>query len=124
VGKGTPHLLRATLLKTFPLAGVIQSPGATPSQRALALQINTAINNVRSWLIKVRRDAEQLLHMTNTQLTQLSALGILGDLETQARYAYAGRADPASGEVQQGATWIYDNIERLATFDVTPYSSR
>ena len=62
--------------------------------------------------------------MTNTQLTQLSALGVLGDLETRARYAYAGRTDPASGEVQEGATWIYDNVERLATFDVTPYLSR
>jgi len=25
--------------------------------------------------------------------------------------------------VQEGATWIYDNIERLATLDVTPYAS-
>jgi len=103
------------------MAGVIQSQGATSSQRALALQINTAINNVKIWLEQVRQDAEQLLHMQNAQL---SGLAILGDLEAQARYAYAGRTDPASGEMQQGATWIYDNVERLATFDVTPYLTR
>jgi hypothetical protein len=107
----------------FHMAGVIQSPGATSNQRALALQINTAINNVKTWLEQVRQDAEQLLHMQNAQLTQLSGLAILGDLEAQARYAYAGRTDPASGQMQQGATWIYDNVERLATFDVTPYRS-
>jgi hypothetical protein len=105
----------------FHMAGVIQSPGATSNQRALALQINTAINNVKTWLVQVRQDAEQLLHMKNAQLTQLSGLAILGDLEAQARYAYAGRTDPASGQMQQGTTWIYDNVERLATFDVTPY---
>lgn len=107
----------------FHMAGVIQSPGATSNQRALALQINTAVNNVKTWLVQVRQDAEQLLHMQNTQLTQLSGLAILGDLEAQAGYAYAGRTDPASGQMQQGATWVYDNVERLATFDVTPYRS-
>ena len=107
----------------FHMAGVIQSPGATSNQRALALQINTAINNVKTWLVQVRQDAEQLLHMQNAQLTQLSGLAILGDLEAQARYAYAGRTDPASGQMQQGAAWIYDNVERLATFDVTPYGT-
>jgi hypothetical protein len=25
--------------------------------------------------------------------------------------------------MQQGATWIYDNVERVATFDMTPYLS-
>jgi len=48
---------------------------------------------------------------------------MLGDLEAQARYAYAGRTDPTSGVMQQGAPWIYDNVERLASYDVTPYVS-
>jgi hypothetical protein len=37
--------------------------------------------------------------------------------------SFSGRTDPTTGDVQEGATWIYDNIERLATFDVTPYAS-
>jgi eukaryotic-like serine/threonine-protein kinase len=107
----------------FHMAGVIQSPGATPSSQALALQINTAINNVKTHLVQVRQDAEQVLHMTDTQLGQQAALDLLSDLQIEARYAYAGRTDPTTGNVQQGATWIYDNVERLASFSVTPFSS-
>ncbi len=76
--------------------------------------------SVRTYLGLVHQDAVQLLHMTDTQLTGIAALEILGDLEAHASYAYAGRTDPSSGVVQQGAAWIYDNVERLATFDVTP----
>jgi serine/threonine protein kinase len=108
----------------FHMAGVIQSPGATRSSQALAVQINTAINNVKTQLLQVRQDAEQALHLTDTQLGQLSALDLLSDLQIKARYAYAGRTDPTTGNAQQGATWIFDNVERLAAFDVTPFSSQ
>ena len=117
----TPHNYVDHLL--FHLAGVIVSPGATSSQHALALQINAAINNVKAWLGQVHRDAVQLLHMTDSQLVGISGLELLGDLEAHARYASTGQTDPSSGVMQQGAEWIYDNVERLATFDVSPYSS-
>jgi serine/threonine protein kinase len=117
----TPHNYVEHLL--FHMAGVIVSPGATPFQHALALQINRAINNVGGWLAQVHQDAVQLLHMTDQQLVSIAGLETLGDLEAHARYASTGWTDPASGEVQQGAEWIYDNVERLATFDVSPYSS-
>jgi hypothetical protein len=106
----------------FHLAGVIQSPGATPASHALAIQINTAVNNVKNWLGQVRLDAVQLLHMPDEQLTQLLAFEILGNLELQARSAFAGQTDPNTGNFQEGAVWIFDNIERLATLDVTAYS--
>ena len=106
----------------FHLARVIQSPGATPALHALAIQINTAINSVKNWLGQVRLDAVQLLHIPGEQLTQLSAFEILGNLELQARSAFAGQTDPDTGNFQEGAAWIFDNIERLATLDVTAYS--
>ncbi len=117
----TPHNYVDHLL--FHMAGVIVSPGATPFQHALALQINRAINNVRAWLGQVHQDAVQLLHMTDQQLGSIPALETLGDLEAHARYASTGQTDPSSGVLQQGAEWIYDNVERLATLDVSPYSS-
>jgi hypothetical protein len=107
----------------FHMAGVIQSPGVTGSLHTLALQINRAINNMKAWLEQVRQDAEQLLHMDGGQLTQLSAFGVLGDLETQARHALAGYTDPDTGDTEEGAAWIFDNVARLATFDVTPFGS-
>jgi hypothetical protein len=105
------------------MAGVIQSPDATLGDQALAVQINSAINAVKSRLLQLRQDTEQLLHMTHNQLDQLSALALLSDLQVQARYAYAGQTDPMTGNVQKGVIWIYNNIERLATFNVTLYSA-
>ena len=105
----------------FHLAGVIQSPGATPIVRALALQLNTAVNDVKGWLVQVRRDALQLCDMSSNQLTQVPAFSILSDLEVHARYAYAGETDPSTAQMQEGATWIYDNMQRLASIDVTSY---
>ena len=106
----------------FHLAGVILSPGASPASRALAVQINTAVNNVRNWLGQVRQDAIQLLQMSNEQLTQLSAFAILGNLELEARAAFAGQTDPDTGDLREGAEWIFDNTQRLATSNVIVYS--
>src|SRR5205085_10600678 len=105
----------------FHLAGVLQSPSATPTLRALAVSLNTAVNDVKGWLQQVRKDALRLCDMPKNQLMQLSALSILSDLEVQARYAYAGQTDPATAQVQEGVTWIYDNMQRLASIDVTAF---
>ena len=118
----TPHNYVDHLL--FHMAGVLLSPGATPNQRSVALHLNTAINNVKNWLGQVHLDALQLIQMSDAQLTQDSAFTILGDLEANARYAFAGRTDPNTGDMQQGAEWIFDNTQRLVTLDVTPYSAQ
>jgi hypothetical protein len=60
--------------------------------------------------------------MSDQQLSQPSALDVLSDLESQARDAFAGLTDPVTGNVQEGAAWIYDNVQRLATMNVHPYS--
>ena len=106
----------------FHMAGVLQSQGATGNLHTLAVQLNTAINNVKNWLGQVHQDAVQLLHMSDQQLSQLAALDILSDLESQGRDALAGQTDPVTGNVQEGATWIYDNVQRLAIMDVQPYA--
>jgi len=113
----TPHDYLDHVL--FHLVGVLRSPGATQATRALAAQINTAINNVRAWLSQLHRDAVQLAHMTDEELAQ--ALPILDDMAVQASFAYAGRVDPTTGNMQGGVTWIYTGIQHLASFDVIEY---
>src|SRR5712691_6976727 len=108
----TPHDYLDHVL--FHLVGVLRSPGATPATRALAAQINTATNNVRAWLSQLHRDAVQLAHMTDEELAQV--LPILDDMAVQASFAYAGRVDPTTGNMQGGVTWIYTGIQHLATF--------
>ncbi len=59
--------------------------------------------------------------MTAAQLRQPPALTLLDDLATQAQYVYTGQPNPAAGASQGGVLWVYDNLQRLASFDVAPY---
>jgi len=99
---------------------ITTSPGVTAQQRALAIRINQDINNVQGWLNVVHADAVKLVHMNNAQLSQPAALQVLDDLFTQANFAFVGQFDPNTGSVKEGAVQIHYNIQRLATFDVTP----
>ncbi len=103
------------------LNGVLTSPGATPYQHNLAIQINTGINNVNGWLRQARTDAIQLVHMDNAHLALSSSHTLLNDMTTQTHNAYMGRSSSSGGQVQQGMSQIYVNAQRLATFSVTAY---
>jgi len=122
VFRATPHdYVDHTLLH---LTGVVQSPGTTPEQSALARQLTRAVSDLKTVLERVRQDARQLVQPTDEQLHQPSAFALVGDMALEARYAYAGQTDPITGTNQGGALWIYNNVQRLATFDVIPYSSK
>lgn len=105
------------------LNGVVLAPQATAAQHQIAVQISGGIDNARQALDKVYQDAKRLLALSNTQLLQTSSLTLLDDLATQAQYAYTGQSNPSTGSLQGGALWIYDNLQRLATFEVQPYSA-
>ncbi|MBV9709795.1 MAG: hypothetical protein JO011_02625 [Ktedonobacteraceae bacterium] len=99
------------------MAGAIQSAQTTPDQRKLAVQINTKLDEVKLLCEEVRHDAKQLLSMSNAQLLQPGAQVMLNELATRAQYAYTGQHDG-------GALWIYNNLQRLAAFDVRPYVAK
>jgi serine/threonine protein kinase len=101
--------------------GAILSPQTTREQHQLAIEINGGIDGVRNSFTQVYADAKQLVRFTDAQLLQPSALTLLDDMTVQAQYAYTGRPNPSTGIAQGGVLWIYDNLQRLATFDVTPY---
>ncbi|GHO56494.1 serine/threonine protein kinase [Ktedonobacter robiniae] len=106
------------------LNGVLSSPGSTQYQRSLALQINTGLSNVKLELVQVRLDAIQLVHMNNAQLAQPSSLALLNDIVTRTNIAYAGQLDTATHQVKiMGMTQIYQDNQRLATFEIKPYRS-
>ena len=106
----------------FHITGILQSPGITLSMQSQAEQIAAAIHRVKGWLKQMQRDAKALMRMTDTQLLKPPAVGLLSDLILQARYAYAGHLDPLTGNMQGGIVYIYDSIQHLATFDVSPYN--
>jgi hypothetical protein len=74
-------------------------------------------------LTQIYQDAKQLAPLTDAQLLQPPNLTLLDDLTTQAQYAYTGRPNPSVGTSQGGVLWIYNNLQRLASFDVTPYAA-
>ncbi len=101
------------------LQGIINAPGVTPEQKQLATQIDKDINNLSSWLEKVRSDAKQLVSMSDSQLLSQNSLAILNDLENYAGYTSNGQFDPNTNQTMGGVLRIHQNIQRLATFDVT-----
>jgi serine/threonine protein kinase len=104
------------------LNGVVNSPGATPEQSHLAIQISNDLNNVKGWLQQVRQDAKQLVTMPAQNLLSNNALTLLDNMETNARYAYVGKLDPSSNRVEGGVTQVYYSSQALATMNVAPYS--
>ncbi len=102
------------------LREITTSPGTTAAQRSLAIRITQAINNVQGRLEAVRTDAVKLEKMNNSQLSQPGALSILNDMFTQANYAFVGQFDPNTSTVKDGVVQIHNNIQGLATLDVTP----
>ena len=104
------------------MTGAIQSPQTTPDQRKLAVQINTRLDEEKRLFEQVRRDAKQVLNMSDTQLVGAHALTILDDLAAQAQNASSGHLDPSTGQSEGGALWIYGNLRRLAAFDVRQYT--
>ncbi|GAC1354429.1 MAG: hypothetical protein NVS4B11_33790 [Ktedonobacteraceae bacterium] len=102
------------------LQSINQIADSTAEQRALAIRINQAINNVQGWLDAVHADAAKLIHMSSAELLQLDALSTLNDLFNQANAAFVGQVDPNTDNVKEGVVQIHYNIQALATFDVAP----
>lgn len=105
------------------LQGLTSSPGVTPAMQETATQIDKALNQGKVWLEAVRADAIKLINTPNNQLVQAASVNTLGDLVTQARYAYTGHIDATTGTFTGGVTWIYDSIQRLAILNVTQCNS-
>ncbi|MBV8822679.1 MAG: hypothetical protein JO123_07815, partial [Ktedonobacteraceae bacterium] len=101
------------------LADIVQSPGVTPEQKALALQINQAVDNVNAWLLAVHDDAAKLVQMSDAQLLQPQTVSTLNDLFINANNAFVGHVDPNTNQVREGVSQIHYSIQRLATFDIT-----
>jgi eukaryotic-like serine/threonine-protein kinase len=106
------------------LNALAQAPGTTAVERKLAAQINSGMKNIGDWLEKVRGDAKKLVLMNDAQLLSQESLSILNDMVTQAFYAYVGRLDPITNQVQAGVTQINYDTEHLTSFDIKPYTSQ
>ena len=97
-------------------------PQSSAAQRALAIQINQALDQVNLWLQTVHDDVVKLLPMTSAQLFGSNGRSLLNEVATFANYAFAGKVDPHD-QVTDGVVQINYNIQRLATFDIRACAS-
>ncbi len=102
------------------LNGVIRAPDATPQMRALATEIVQSLNNAVKWLVQARMLAQQLVKMNADQLAQPTTLTMLDNLLTDTTYAYIGQLNPNTNQVVPGVLQVHYDIQRLATFNITP----
>jgi len=105
----------------FHLSALIKAGGSTTTLRKDDAKIIAALNNVRNWLGQVRKDAQQIVKMTDEQLLQPSTLALINSMIENASNAYAGHIDPTRGEMREGVNWIHDYIQTLAVFEITGY---
>jgi hypothetical protein len=101
------------------LYGLLEAKTATPALRAKVATIVAALDNVKAWLIQVHHDALQIINMSNKQLQQPGTLTLLNDMIYNATNAFTGHLDPISSQMREGVTWIHDQLQSLATLDVT-----
>ena len=104
------------------LQGIVQAPGATAAQQKLAGQIDNGLNIMSNTLNQIHNDAKQLINMPQNQLLSNASLTLLNDMATQADYAFNGQINAGTNQKQGGAVEIYQNSQRLATFDVMTYT--
>jgi len=102
------------------LNAVLKAPDATPQMRALATEIVQSLGNAGKWLVQVRMLARQLVNMNADQLAQPTTLTMLDSLLTDATYAYIGQLNPNTNQVAPGVLQVHYDIQRLATFSITP----
>jgi hypothetical protein len=116
VAPGYIHLIRVHL------DAATSAPQTTAQQRQLANQIDNALNQVAFDLERVRQDARQLVGLNGKQLLTPQSQSELNDLAAEALSALTGSTNP--GQPQGGVNWIYTNLQRMASFEVQPYTAK
>jgi hypothetical protein len=101
------------------LNGLLEAPGAPSTLRKNTAAIVMAMNDVEFWLAQLRRDAQKIMKMSDTQLRQPATLSLINDMISNAQNAFVGQIDPATGQMREGVDWIHDHMQFLATFDIT-----
>ena len=105
------------------LNAMLQSPGVSSNQKALALQINPELNSIAAWLKTVENDALQLVAMNDTQLVQPAAQNLRSAMSAQATDVLSGGINDSTGAQQPGVQAVVSQIQGLAKMDVTVYQT-
>ena len=103
----------------FHLQGVAASPGVSIDQQQESAKILAVMDRIAAWLKQMRDDDRRLLGMSDQQLQQSAALTLLNDLQMNAAFAFSGQIDQTTGVRREGAQWVFQETQRLATMQIT-----
>ena len=103
------------------LLAMRKAPGISEEKSKLVDRIIASLNQVAVWLKMVHDDAKQLVTLNNRDLLQPSSLVILNRLAQEALFAFVGRMDLSTNQVQKGVAQISLDIQQLSSFEVKVY---
>ncbi|GCE11365.1 serine/threonine-protein kinase [Tengunoibacter tsumagoiensis] len=100
---------------------ILKSPDVTSDMVKQARLSQQALTASESWLTDVRADVNQLFRMAvePARFEPTTARLLLDDLVTKATYAYIGKLDPATNQVQPGVMQAFYAIQQLATLEIS-----
>jgi hypothetical protein len=99
------------------LNGLLEA-NPTPATRQKITALTTALGNVNQCLKQVRYDAQQLMKMSDAQMTQDSTLAVINDMIANMDNAYSGQPDPSTNTVREGVNWIHTQMQFLTSLDM------
>ena len=103
------------------LNAMVLSPGVLKEQVTLANALSTELNIINAWLRQVQQDARQLIAMDDLHLMMVGEKRLYGEMYTLATKVLNGGVDPNTRTAEKGAGSIAEQIQQLATMDVTRY---
>lgn len=135
-----PYICRVALLNVNPAQGTTEddppgytahvvlhvkqvstAPDVSDAMRQHTAHILDAIGQAETWLQRVHLDAAQLAKFSNNpdQIRQQSTGALLDDMVTSALYAYLGRLDPVTNQVQPGVIQAHYEVQQLAVLTMS-----
>ena len=100
---------------------MVQSPGVPRAQVIQAGEISIEFNVINAWLGQILHDARQLVALDNPHLVQNEGIRLRGEINSLATRVLNGGSDPSTGRAEKGVTAVAEQIQQLATMDITRY---
>lgn len=100
------------------VAGLASAPGHTSEQQQVAIAVDHVIARMSDDLMRVRRDAAQLVQLSDVQLGQPDTLTVLNEMAALTTEVKGGWLDPKTNEDIGGVLWISAQLQQLASIPV------
>ena len=104
------------------MKGLTDAPDHTDEQKQVVIQVDGVVARMINDLTQVRKDAVQLVKLSNDQLRQPSTLTLLNEMANLTQEANSGWFDATTHANVGGAIWLNMRIQQLATISLKPSS--